>query len=55
MEDMREAKKGERTESDHVPLQVELKIKLKGAEKRQARKKDIIEREKGVCLDKKKE
>lgn len=48
MEAIKEVKEGERTESNHVSFEVQLKIVIGGIGNKQARRKDIIERERSV-------
>lgn len=52
MEAIKEVKESERTESDHVSLEVRLEIKIGGIGSKQARRKDIIERERSVWSEK---
>lgn len=48
MEMIREVRKGDRTESDHVSLEVDLEIELEAPGRRQVKKSEIIQKERSV-------
>lgn len=51
MEVIKEVKEGDKTESDHVSLEVDLEIELEELQKGQIKMKDIIEREISVWTE----